>query len=193
MKRITALVAALLLFKNAAYAVVVGYSRSVSGGFTCSSTPYASAVTNTSGYNVGSATILFYQGIIVNSGQTTRILCSIDFFIRAITGDISTKNFYVKVYSSSWVLKGTSVGVSGSSITASSWQNFVFSTPVSVAEGDRVLLTMGEVDASNYLSISYQTSDIDGGYAHYARLYENGTIQSEVTTTDLAYRAYAWE
>lgn len=154
-----------------------GTEVSATPAINCSNTP---SVTYTAGTSVD-----IFVGYSDNrtslgnqySGVSSYNACSVGFYMKIGAGDISSKNYVVKVYSTVGnngnlgTLKGTSSTVSGSIVTASpSEVKFSFSPAVTITTNDVVLIVTSDNsrDASNYAAIQYGTGIADWSWNQYA-------------------------
>ncbi|MBM9538467.1 PKD domain-containing protein [Desulfobulbus alkaliphilus] len=116
---------------------------------------YKTAADETSGYGGGSWV-----------GQD-RKLCGAQFFINAITGDISSKNFTVKIYSTDknnnlLQLKGKSEKINGSSFSNRKWTEIIkFSEKITISSGDAIVIAEENnyIDQVNYITLGSNNTE----------------------------------
>lgn len=166
--------------------------------FACSSTPYASSPTSTtSNVQIADTDARYHEGLVVTSGQASHSLCQVDFYIRAIAGDVSGKSYTAKVYDRSGTTliappKAVSSAVPGASISAGTWVPVSFTTPVTVDANDVVVFSPASEasDPTNYISMGYGSTDADSGYSNHVRYALSGALTTEYTDRDVGYRLY---
>ncbi len=138
-------------------------------GLTCSSTPYDSQTLQDDSTAVGTDAVRYYCGSADYSPASNKSVCRIDIYIYSIIGDVSAKTYNMKIFTMSGTslgtLLGTSGNVSGASITATTWIQFSFSTPVNIASGTNygIVITASEADVNNYIKYGdYSAGTLSG-------------------------------
>lgn len=197
-RRIIAIAFIILLCTSSAWGrmgmMVVGGS----GGDvqTCESSPFKSVTGSPgSGFNVGSTSALVYVGQAIATGQSSYNLCGIKFRVRAIAGDISSKNYHAEVWSTSngnrLSIKATSNTLSGLSFTSGQLTSmFEFSPSVSLDATDAVVIKEETgIDGTNYVQMGYLTVDSDSGYSS-SSIYNSSGVSTNYSTRDMIYELY---
>ncbi len=125
----------------------------------CSTAFYQGPDTGTNTYKANSDNTNTYSGGTW-AGEDKK-LCGVQFYIAAVVGNISSKQFNIKIYSTDinnkiQTLKGTSNTIIGSDIK-NGWSSIIkFATPLTVSKGDAIVLTEYNniIDNTNYLILS---------------------------------------
>jgi hypothetical protein len=121
-------------------------------------------------------------------------LCRVDVYIGGITGTITGKTFVAKVYSTDAganptlvTLLGTSSGVSGSALTASTWATFTFATPVTLPSNYVITITGGASDYNNWIQLKGSASN---GNANWKSGQWDGLTYNNQMDIDPAMKLY---
>jgi len=131
----------------------------ISTGTTCSTVFYQGAEPATNTYRASSEDYYTYSG-----GRwlgEDKKLCGAQFYIGAVIGDISSKQFNIKIYSTDGnnkitTLKGISDTIQGSDIK-DGWGSIVkFTPPITISKGDAVVLAEinNNIDSLNFIILT---------------------------------------
>ena len=143
--------------------------QSIIDATTCSSTPFhetSSPVTNT--YQANSNEYYAFSGGYWSGPEQS--LSSIEFFISSITGDISSKDFAVKIYSTDTnhnlaALKAVSKVISGSTLSPGWTPSIQFTSAITITTGDAIVFTEinNQLDGVNFIILA-EDSTISGNF-----------------------------
>jgi hypothetical protein len=167
--------------------IVVGLS-----GFnlhTPTPTTYSTVTQKDSNATLGSTNNTGILGQLITS-SVVHNLCEASFSIYSITGDVSSKIYYIKVYSRSGTSLGTLKGTSSpiSNITNTGIVSGTFNTPVQIVTGDVICIVAPSADASNYIQLDQALSDKDGSYSNLVGYNLTGLYEiSNYASRDLNY------
>lgn len=147
----------------------------------CGSTPfYSTATPATNSYKTGSDSYYAFSGGIWAGNNNT--LCGIQFYISAKVGNISSKNFTIKIFSTDannnlQTLKGTSEIISGSTLNTGWTKTIHFSPSITIAAGDAIVFTEvnNALDSSNFIILAENRT-------------ENGNLNEGIWGSDLVNR-----
>jgi|GEM_PF-5865523 len=131
----------------------------ISTAISCSKVFHQGIEPGTNTYKAGSDDYYTYSGGRWLGDE--KKLCGAQFYIAAISGNISSKQFKIQVYSTDTnnkitALKGTSDNIPGSSVK-NGWGSIVkFSTPLTISTGDAIVFTETNniIDKSNYIILA---------------------------------------
>ena len=163
----------------------------------CSETATLSQLQASSANKIGNFSNVYYQGMSYN-GATSLNVCSVDISMKQYSGDISTKTFYLAVYSLDFAnnfseMLAVSEPVGGQDIaTDCTMTSFSFEIPVTIAANSAIIVYMdGEPDSKNYAaacSKSFNEYFSDGALGSWN---QNGSLNLLSTNgSDLSFMIY---
>jgi hypothetical protein len=166
--------------------VTVGLDGSVAGGGgSCNATPfYENTIADFNVLNVSQSADNVLRGGKWNGSSSLTNVCEVEFNLTA-SGDVDAYTWQIEHWSGGsssdmGALSSTSDTTSGTSMpndSESAWVTFVFSTPITVAQGDALVITRSDhsFDNSNYLITSYDYNSTDTDFFYRSSSGSNGT------------------
>jgi hypothetical protein len=196
MRVLIALVCALLLSTSQCLALVVGYTRGVSGGGggggggSCSETAFITQDTHDQAYTLGSTALNapYYVGIL-NTGTADLVICSIDIYARE-NGSLSGKTLSVEVWSTtgtSLLSKVADVTTVDATVFASTigYYSITFPSVATIAQNQVLVFTLNEATGTtNNLTFAYKgtasTVDDQVFYEWNVSKARNGSANNDI-------------
>lgn len=149
-----------------AHLAVIAGSTVASGG--CDTEVISNTASISNRVDIGDSSSLYYIGQTYNE-VSEHTICKVSAVLNYQTGDISGKTFNCVIGSldgsNNLTVVGTSANVAGSNSWSDETVNFTFSSPVTIpASTDyAIVVTMNEIDASNYAEFAYTLNGEIGG------------------------------